>query len=49
MTESQVQLAWDRYQAAAARDPYSHQTKTARAAYKRALTMAAKKKREAGA
>ncbi len=48
MTESPVKKAWDAYQAAAARDPFSEETKQAHARYARALT-AARKKRKAQA
>lgn len=41
--ESPVKIAWDTYQAAAAIDPYSAETKNKHAAYKRALTVARKK------
>ncbi len=45
MTESPTKKAWDAYQAAAARDPFSDETKKKRAAYQRALTIANKKAR----
>ncbi len=46
MSESPVKVAWDKYQAAAARDPYSDETKRARTAYKRALTVADRKRKQ---
>jgi hypothetical protein len=46
MTESPVKTAWDKYQAAAARNPFSDETKRARTAYRRALTVANNKRKE---
>ena len=46
MAESPGKVAWDKYQAAAARNAFSDETKRARTAYRRALTVANRKRKE---